>query len=142
MQAGTPTFDQFLGAAQQALDSVDPINYGFASATNAILLHEVVGSAENDLLPDQVIPNSVAGFPLSGTEPLIRALGLPSITGTVQNANGVRGAVRFLAGEHGSLLSPSASLQVTGEMQFEMASMAVSNGAQVVVQNPTVIRTQ
>ncbi|MCB1552526.1 MAG: Ig-like domain-containing protein [Xanthomonadales bacterium] len=142
VQAGTPTFDQFLGAAQQALDSVDPINYGFASATNAILLHEVVGSAENDLLPDQVIPNSVAGFPLSGTEPLIRALGLPSITGTVQNANGVRGAVRFLAGEHGSLLSPSASLQVTGEMQFEMASMAVSNGAQVVVQNPTVIRTQ
>src|SRR5690606_35184364 len=64
VQAGTPDFDRFLGAAQQAIDSVDPINYGMASINNAILLHEVIGS--DDSLPDQVIPNSVPGAPLSG----------------------------------------------------------------------------
>lgn len=148
LQPGTPGYDRFFFAAQTVIDSGDPINFGFASAQNAILLHEVVGSDTSP--PDQVIPNSVPGAPLSGTEPLIRALGLSSITGTTQNANGIRGAVRFIAGHHGSLLSPSATggtptateLAVTTEMQGEMASMAVSNGTTVLVQNPSVIRTQ
>src|SRR5690606_13625269 len=91
--AGTPAYDQFMGATQQVIDSADPINYGFASAQNSILLHEVVGDG-GSVLPDQVIPNSVAGAPLSGTEPLIRALGLTTITATVQNANGIRGVTR------------------------------------------------
>lgn len=137
---GTPAFDQFIGAAQQAIDPVDPINYGFASLNNAILIHEVVGSA--DSLPDQVIPNTVAGAPLSGTEALIRVLGLPAIAQTTQAGNGVRGAVRFTAGDHGSLLSPAASLAATVEMQTQMASMTASAGTAVVVTNTSVIRTQ
>lgn len=152
LQPNTPAYDQFMGAAQQAIDSGDPINYGFVSAQNRVLVHEVVGTA-GTFVPDQVIPNSVAGAPLAGTEPLIRAMGLTSVTGTAQAANGIRGAVRFIAGEHGSLLSPARSavnppanptgfIQVTTEMQFQMASLIVSNGQQVVVQNPTVIRTQ
>ena len=152
LQPNTPAYDQFMGAAQQAVDSADPINYGFVSAQNRVLVHEVVGTS-GIFVPDQVIPNSFAGAPLAGTEPLIRAMGLSTITGTTQAANGIRGAVRFIAGEHGSLLSPARSaanppanptgfIQVTTEMQFQMASMIISGGQQVVVQNPTVIRTQ
>ena len=138
---GTPNFDSFLGAAQQAIDSADPINFAAASIASGdrILLHEVVGGGA--VLPDQVIPNSVTGAPLSGTEPLIRALGLTTITASTQAA-AIRGAVRFIAGDHGSLLSPAASLAATQEMQGQMASMIVSNGQAVVVTNNTVIRTQ
>ncbi|MCB1560852.1 MAG: Ig-like domain-containing protein, partial [Xanthomonadales bacterium] len=39
VEAGTPDFDRFLGAAQQAIDAADPINFGTASINNAILLH-------------------------------------------------------------------------------------------------------
>jgi hypothetical protein len=140
LQPGTPAYDQFMGAAQQAIDSADPINYGFASATDAILLHEVVGGGS--VLPDQVIPNTVAGAPLSGTEPLIRALGLPTVTASTTAANGVRGAVRYIVGDHGSLLSPAASAAATAEMQGQMASLIASGGLQVQVTNTSVIRTQ
>jgi pimeloyl-ACP methyl ester carboxylesterase len=141
LQPGTPNYDSFFGATQQILDPVDPVNYGFASATNAIVLHEVVGNG-GSVLPDQVIPNSVAGAPLSGTEPLIRALGLPSLTASTSAANGVRGAVRFTAGDHGSLLNPAASAAATAEMQGQMASLIASGGTQVQITNTTVIRTQ
>ena len=141
LQPGTPSYDQFFGATQQIIDSADPVNYGFASATDAILLQEVVGNGSN-VLPDQVIPNRVTGAPLSGTEPLIAALGLPTITATTQAATGVRGAVRFTAGDHGSLLSPTASAAATVEMQGQMASLIVSAGQAVQVTNTSVIRTQ
>ena len=140
--AGTPTYDSFMGAAQQAIDSADPINFASVAVATGerILLHEVVGGGS--VLPDQVIPNSVAGAPLSGTEPLIRALSLPTITASVANAAGVRGAVRFIVGDHGSLLSPAASPAATAEMQRQMASYIVSNGTAVVVTDTSVIRTQ
>ncbi|MBB5207591.1 Ig-like domain-containing protein [Chiayiivirga flava] len=141
VQAGTPDYDRFMVATQQVIDSADPVNYGFASAQNAILLHEVVGDGAG-VLPDQVIPNSVAGAPLSGTEPLIRALGLTPIDATVEDPDGIRGVTRFIEGDHGSLLSPAASLAATIEMQGEMASFLVSDGAAVVVSDPSVIRTQ
>ena len=92
--------------------------------------------------PDQVITNTVPGAPLSGTEPLIAALGLPPIFETTQSANGVRGAVRFTEGDHGSLLSPAASLAATVEMQGQMASLIASDGTVVLVQDTSVIRTQ
>jgi hypothetical protein len=128
----TPDYDRFFGAAQQVIDPADPINYGFASAQNAILLHEVIG--------DQVVPNSVAGAPLSGTEPLIRVLGLPALTASVQEPNGVRRAARFIVGDHGSLLSPAASAAATNEMQRQMASFIASGGTAVLVQDPSVLR--
>ncbi len=147
--AGTPTFDSFLGAAQQAIDSADPVNFAAvaSAAGNRILLHEVVGvpggTVAEGNATDQVIPNSVAGAPLSGTEPLIRALGLASVTGPIApDANGLRVAVRFVAGDHGSILSPAASPAATAEMQGQMASFIVSNGTAVQVSNTSVIRTQ
>ncbi len=143
VNAGTPAFDSFMGAAQQAIDSADPINFASVAVAGGerILLHEVVGGGS--VLPDQVIPNSVAGAPLSGTEPLIRNLGLASITGPVApNPAGLNGAVRFIVGDHGSLLSPAASGAATAEMQGQMASYIVSNGTAVLVSNTAVIRTQ
>lgn len=149
IKPGDPAFDQFFGAAQQVVDSADPVNFAGFAANKRILLHEVVGGGTlggGTALPDQVIPNAVAGAPLSGTEPLIRALGFASITGTTANAAGVRGAVRFIQGNHGSILQPGAAtaeaLATTVEMQGEMASFLVSGGTAVQVANPTVIRTQ
>lgn len=141
VEAGTPDFDSFLGAAQTVIDSGDPINFAFATAGKRILLQEIVGDGA-DVPPDMVVPNRVAGAPLSGTEPLIAAMGLQSITGTTQSASGIRGVVRFLRGDHGSLLDPASFPDATAEMQGEMASMLVSDGHAVQVANPSVILTQ
>ena len=141
VQAGTPQFDQFLGAAQTVVDSGDPINYAAFTAQKRLLGQIIVGNGSNNL-PDQVVPPVVAGAPLAGGEPLVKFLNLSPITGTTQNASGIRGVVRFTAGTHGSLLDPSSNPAVTQEMQGEMATMHFSNGTLVVVQNTSVIRTQ
>jgi pimeloyl-ACP methyl ester carboxylesterase len=142
--AGTPQFDQFLGAAQTAVDSADPINYGPLSRVQPerFLMHLVVGGGTPQSLPDQVVPITVPGAPLSGGEPLARVLGLQTITQTTQDANGVRGVVRFTQGDHGSLLSPAASPAVTAEMQGQMAAYIASDGTLVRITNTSVIRTQ
>lgn len=132
VQAGTPTYDQFMLITQTVIDSGDPINYGVQNSNNALLLHEVLG--------DLVVPNTVAGAPLAGTEALIRVYGLAPITATTQNAAGVRGATRFTAGDHGSLLSPAASMEVTQEMQRQVASFIASHGTAVLVTDTSVIQ--
>ena len=137
---GTPNFAAFLTAAQTVVDSGDSINFAFATAGKAILAQEVVGDSTHP--SDQVIPNSVPSAPLSGTEPLLAALGLSSITQTTQQAAPIRGVVRFTQGAHGSLLDPTSSPAVTAEMQGEMASMIASDGHVVLIANPSVIRTQ
>ena len=155
---GTPAFSQFVVAAQTVIDSGDPINYAFNTANKNILAHEVVGGsaplpgdispancsncydANGNWLPDQVIPNTVPGSPLSGGEPIIAALGLAPITGPVQSATGIRGVVRFVTGTHGSLLDPSTSPQATVEMQTEAASFLATGGDAVQVTNTAVIK--
>ena len=133
--AGTPQFDQFMLITQTVIDSGDPINYAaMAGVNNNILFHEVLG--------DQVVPNAVAGAPLSGTEPLMANMGLTGISSTTQNADGLDVAVRFTAGDHGSLLSPAASLAATVEMQTQMASMVASGGTTVVVTDDSVVQGQ
>jgi len=92
LQQGTPNYDAFFVAAQTVTDSGDSINFAFATAAKAILAQEVVGDATHP--SDQVIPNSVPTAPLSGTEPLLAALGLTSITSSTQGAK-LRVAVRF-----------------------------------------------
>jgi hypothetical protein len=141
VQAGTPQFDQFLNAAQTVADSGDPINFAAATVGKRLLAHLIVGNGSNNL-PDQVVPPVVAGAPLAGGEPLVRFMGLSAITGTTQNANGIRGVTRFTAGSHGSLLDPTSSAAVTAEMQGEMATMHFSGGTFVQVSNTSVIRTQ
>jgi len=134
VEPGSPDFFQFLGAAQAVVDSADPINWSrVAVQGNSILLHQVAG--------DQVIPNTVEGAPLSGTEPMIRVMGLAPITATTQDPAGIRGATRFIQGSHGSLLDPSADPAVTAEMQGQAASMIATGGTTVVVTNASVIQT-
>ncbi len=132
LQPGTPAYDQYFLITQTVIDSGDPINYGFISQGNRVLLHQVAG--------DAVIPNVVPGAPLSGTEAMIRVYGLSPITGTTQNAAGIRGATRFILGEHGSLLRPNVSLAVTQEMQRQAVSFIASNGTAVVVTDSSVIQ--
>lgn len=130
----SPDFFQFLLITQTVVDSADPINWGAnAAQTNSLLLQQVAG--------DTVVPNAVAGAPLSGTEPLIRIMGLDAITGTTMDPMGIRGAVRMLVGGHGSLLDPSASPAATAEMQGQAASMVATGGTTVVIGDPSLIQT-
>jgi pimeloyl-ACP methyl ester carboxylesterase len=137
VEAGTPEYDQFMGAAQTAVDSGDPINFAGVTDAKSLLMQEVVGGG--DVPPDQVIPNTVAGAPTSGTEPLIAAYGLVPIGQSTQSPDGIRGATRFLQGEHGSLLDPTDFPAATAEMQGEMASMVVSDGHAVQVAYPQIL---
>lgn len=132
---GTALYEQFLTITQTVIDAGDPINFApITGAYNNILFHEVLG--------DQVITNVVDGAPLSGTEPLIAAMGLPAVSQTTANASGVDAAVRFTAGDHGSLLDPTASFPATVEMQTQMASMIATSGTTVVVTDSTVVQGQ
>ncbi len=129
VSAGTPEFDAFFIAAQTVLDSADPINFGVAAvAKHLIHMTEVIGG--NSSPSDQVIPNRVEGAPLSGTEPLAAVMSLPAVT--VPGGTGP-GIVRFTAGDHSSILRPTASLDVTLEMQTETATFLATNGADLPV---------
>ncbi len=134
VEPGSAEFNQFVLAAQTVIDSADPINWGAtAAATNSVLLHQIAN--------DPVVPNAVEGQPLAGTEPLISVMGLDSITGSTEDPDGIRGAVRFIEGGHGSLLDPSDNPAVTEEMQSQAASMIQSGGTAVIVTNDSVIST-
>ncbi len=116
-----------------------PIFGAAASANHPVLLHEVVGDGAM-VLPDQVVANLV-------TEQLIAVMQLPSVT-TPGVTPGPWGAVRFIAGSHGSLLDPTSSFAATTEMQTEMVVFIAGNvpamlpggGAVILISDPTVIR--
>ena len=101
---------------------------------------EVIGGGTNDDgstgLPDQTIPNFVA--PLSGTEPLAGLIGLSGVSSTTEGS----GLVRFNAGGHGSLLSPSPSVATTVEMQLQLTQFfatAQMGTPTIVVTDTTVV---
>lgn len=139
---GTPEFDAYVFAFQTTIDSGDPINYcpGLGLAGKPVFLQEVVGGGPGGGLPDQTIPNSVAGAPLSGTDPMIASLGLTVVNTTT--ATGL-GATRFQEGVHGSLLLPDpamdmdpANLAAFLEMQNQVADWLTS-----IATTPTVTIT-
>ena len=162
LQPGTSSFDQYFTVTQTVIDAADPLNWAKAlAASDRILFQEVVGSlpasdpscalftatgapiagAPANGCPDAVIPNTVPGAPLAGTEPLVATMGLTAITRTTQNASGIKGIVRFIKGDHGSLLNPAKDAPTTVEMQTQMASMVASGGTAVQVTNTSVIKT-
>jgi Pla-1/cef family extracellular lipase len=144
-------FAQFTFAAQTVTDSGDPVNYASAMAATQTPTHliEVVGNGA-DNLSDQVIPNTVAASPVSGTEAAISLLGLPSVSETTQDAEmPVSGAVRFLFGHHGSILSPAPRPEAsdavmtgraTQEMQSQVANFFSSQGHLISVQDADVVQ--
>ncbi|QDO84769.1 lipase [Shewanella psychropiezotolerans] len=113
----------FAFAVQTAVDSADPINHAAMLKATALPVHliEIVGDGTEENKPDQVLPNSVEGFPTAGTEPLIAALGLECIDTTTAGS----GAVRFVEGHHSSLTDTSGTA-ATAEMQQEVAVFALT----------------
>jgi hypothetical protein len=137
---GSAAFEAFLASAQTVVDSGDPLNHAAALAAGPLPIHliEIVG--QSGVSPsDQTIPNSVAGRPLSGTEPLIAALGLAPITASTIDPAGIRGAVRFSAGDHASILLPTASAAATAEIQSQLVEFALTNGQSLSITDPGVI---
>ncbi|MEZ9368770.1 VolA/Pla-1 family phospholipase [Shewanella sp. 10N.286.51.B2] len=139
-EVGTPEYDAlvqavyagfiptFAFAVQTAFDSADPINHAATLAATGTPVHliEVVGDGAGNL-PDQTLPNSVEGFPLSGTEPLIATLGLECVDSTKSGS----GVVRFSKGHHSSVVSPNETdatdgmaAQATAEMQSQVSMFA------------------
>ncbi|SHH36570.1 VolA/Pla-1 family phospholipase [Ferrimonas marina] len=141
-QVQTEVLPPFAFAVQTAVDSMDPINHAAILAGSNVPVHliEVVGNLEEggDNPPDLVLPNTVPGFPLSGTEPLISALGLQAVTETVSDSAGtVSGAVRFRLGAHSSLISPDIA---TEEMQVQAADFALTDGRKISIGNGCLIQ--
>jgi hypothetical protein len=126
---GTASYEAFFTVFQTVTDSSDPINWGGeASLFKNVVLHEVIG--------DTVVPNVVPTAPLSGTEPLIRAMQLQSYSTTQSDAGGLDLAGRFVPpASHGSLLSPGTSPAATAEMQKQMALFLATVGTTVVVED-------
>ncbi|MCL1059890.1 lipase [Shewanella gelidimarina] len=144
-EPGTPEYDAlvkavydaflptFAFAVQTAVDSADPINHAAMLKATGLPIHliEIVGDGANSL-PDQVLPNRVPGYPVSGTEPLIENLGLACVDTTTVGS----GVVRFSKGHHSSIISPSPVEGVTDgledvatvEMQTEAAFFSYSAG--------------
>ncbi|GAA6183176.1 VolA/Pla-1 family phospholipase [Aliiglaciecola sp. NS0011-25] len=128
------TFASFVFAAQTITDASDPNNFAALLASNSnFMFQEVIGGGTNDdgstALPDQVIPNSTVNSPtFAGTEPLAKFAGLSGVS-TTTDGNGL---VRFIAGVHSSLLSPSPSADVTTEMQKQAAAFFATGGTIVV----------
>ena len=147
-------FAQFTFAAQTVTDSADPANYATMMAATQTPTHlvEVVGNgvdtveggsctdiALTDNCSDQVIPNRITTSPIGGTEGVIALLGLPNVSTTTQGS----GAVRFVYGHHGSILTPSAipgvspdaekSDLATKEMQAQAVGFFASMGQLIIV---------
>ncbi len=129
LEPGTADYELFFTVLQTVIDSSDPINWSAeAAAYNNIILQEVVG--------DLVTPNYVLTAPLSGTEPMIRAMGLQAYSSTQSDPAGLSRVGRFVPpASHGSLLSPASSPAATAEMQKQMASFFATRGTTVVVED-------
>jgi len=149
---GTADYESFLGAAQTLMDSGDPINYTQASnpsrdaaSDRGVLMFEIVGDSEGNL-PDQVIPNNVTTQapsdtvtgPLSGTDPLFTYLGL-TIGNSSTTGTNLKNVVRFTAGDHASILDPTANATVTTVMQTAVATFFATDGNTLTISNTSVV---
>ena len=132
---GTSAYESYFRAAQQVLDAGDAINYAQAAADkHPTHLVEIIGPP-----PDQTIPNSVPGAPLSGTEPLLQTMELNSAGTTQNDSNGLHIAVRFLSGAHSSLLDPGPDAEVTIEMQQQIVGFLASAGTLLPIDNTSIV---
>jgi pimeloyl-ACP methyl ester carboxylesterase len=138
IESGTAAYESFMIAVQTLIDDGDSINYAStvkAKHPDKIYAIKVIG--------DAVIPNSVATAPLSGTDPLLRELDMSDIntTGTpALVALSGNTKVQYTEGDHGSILSPEASLKATVEMQTQTASFVQSLGTMIKVTYPEIIK--
>ncbi len=133
------TFSAVGFAAQTVTDASDPISYAAElTSTTPVLLQLVVGGGNNDDgstgLTDQVNPITTS-LPLVGGQPLADIMGLLKVSTSTEGS----GVVRFIAGSHSSLLSPTPSAATTAEMQSQAVSFIVSGGANIFVTDTSVV---
>ena len=128
-------YEQFFLVFQTVIDAMDPINWSAEAVRyNNVVLHEVIG--------DTVTPNFVPTAPLSGTEPMIRAMGLTAYSSTQSDPAGLDLAGRFVPpASHGSFATPATSPEATAEMQQQFASFIATRGTTVVVTNESTMVT-
>ncbi len=116
---------QFFRDAQAAVDAGDPLNYvTSAVALRPYMVQQVTG--------DTVVPNNA-------TQRLYTAASIVRY-GTVGTNAASRGWVNMIAGSHGSLLSPAASLAATVEMQTQAVTFLASDGAIIRITNGAVVQ--
>jgi len=139
---GTTAFNAFMFAAQTAVDSGDPANTADRALANDVptLIIQV--------LNDGVVPNNSPLAPISGTEPLARLLETDQILAELMGETvfGNRLFLKLNAGLHSTVLTPDDQqgnpiglLNVTQEMQFEIATFIGSGGQAVQVGDPTLL---
>ena len=121
---GTVGFQNFVRDLQTVLDSIDPVNYAAAAASNHPI--HMVGVRADTSVPMSLIDN------------MVEYMGLSDISATTLDTAGVRGIVRFNRGGHGAILNP-ADLAVTVEMQTQAVAFAASGGTLLPVGNTEVV---
>ncbi len=123
---GTVGFDDFVRDLQTILDPIDPLNYAVqAAAGHPLHVIEVLG--------DTAVTPAL-------TDSLAAVMGLTDVSTTTVDAAGVRGIVRFTAGEHSSLFNPTIDIEVTTEMQMQTVGFAVSGGTTIAVANEAIVQ--
>jgi dienelactone hydrolase len=132
LNEGTTVYNNFFRDAQAALDAADPVNH-IADAVRVKPIHLI------QVTGDTVVPNnSTQRLVAAGN---LRRLGSAGAT-PVSAGNGVW--VNFIAGSHGSLFDPAASLAATVEMQSQTVQFAASatapGGPFVVITNTAVLQ--
>ncbi len=149
VEKGTPDYESFLGAAQTVVDSGDPVNHATTAATTrGILFFEIVGDGTANNPSDLVVPNTVPDgndtsgtvpAPLAGTEPQLALMGLTQHNSSTAGAD-IKVVTKYISGEHGSLLDPTPNPAVTTEIQTQAANFLASDGAALVVTDPSVLQ--
>ena len=150
--AARAAYESFLGVAQIALDTADPVNHATGAVTGrGMLFFEIAGNGTpgtSDLVVPNTVPDALAAVstpatvpaPLAGTEPLLTLMGLTNVNSSQGPGTDLHLSVKFTAGDHGSILDPTASAAVTTEIQREMALFLASDGAALTVTNAAVIK--
>ncbi len=128
-----PTFlQQFINGGSAVIDAGDPSIWLTKSKATPTLVHQVIG--------DKVVPNSTTlnGYPLGGTEGLIKAFGISKTTESIDNGDTIRTYVNFVGGQHASFLAPDP-VEVTQEMQSQFIEFILTDGKQLTINDSSVI---
>ena len=162
---------------QMTIDGSEPASFTSRQVANQqpTLLLAAVGSCGEtcdvgeDYVPDSVVPNSAPDNIRTGTDPLIKALGLTQITGSTlfpfegeyQSQSQTRGVIRATTGGHGTYMFPyegtmdesglpglpdneelSYVWDATNTQQVAVASMVVTDGHAIEIDNDVHIETE
>lgn len=158
---------------QMTIDGSEPASFTSRQVANQqpTLLLAAVGTCDEnctvgvDYVADSVIPNSAPDNIRTGTDPLIKALGLTQIVGStpvsIQSLEQTRGVIRATTGGHGTYLFPyegtmdesglpglpddgelSYVWDATNTQQVAVASMVVTDGHAIEIENVEHIETE